>query len=237
MQFPAELLAALTTAKKMVVLTGAGVSAESSIPTFRDTLTGLWERFRAEDLATAAAFRRDPALVWGWYRGRRDRLHPGVHRQASAATTLLLKPFWRSGRDVSHRCTNTIPVGQIHPRPFCRGDFNEEVLSLFEGIEDRPVAEQCRTARQVLAIRPENIEALTVLGVHAESVAERLAILSRAVRIGAEVWKPARGVDWWVHQGTRPFMRALCCYGCPRRCGPRRGRRTVLPRAHMDASG
>ncbi len=51
-------------------LTGAGMSAESGVPTFRDALTGLWARFDAEQLATEAAFRRDPALVWGWYRWR-----------------------------------------------------------------------------------------------------------------------------------------------------------------------
>ena len=58
----------------MAVLTGAGISAESGIPTFRDALTGLWARFRAEELATPEAFARDPALVWSWYRWRRERV-------------------------------------------------------------------------------------------------------------------------------------------------------------------
>lgn len=55
---------------RIAFLTGAGMSAESGVPTFRDALTGLWARFDAEQLATEAAFRRDPALVWGWYRWR-----------------------------------------------------------------------------------------------------------------------------------------------------------------------
>ncbi|GAB6196532.1 NAD-dependent deacylase [Lysobacter xanthus] len=55
---------------RIVFLTGAGMSAESGVPTFRDALTGLWARFDPEQLATAAAFRRDPDLVWGWYRWR-----------------------------------------------------------------------------------------------------------------------------------------------------------------------
>lgn len=55
---------------RLVVLSGAGISAESGIPTFRDALTGLWARFDAERLATEAAFRAEPALVWGWYRWR-----------------------------------------------------------------------------------------------------------------------------------------------------------------------
>jgi NAD-dependent deacetylase len=58
-------------ARHVTVVTGAGVSAESGIPTFRDAQTGLWSRFRAEDLATVEGFRRDPALVWNWYAERR----------------------------------------------------------------------------------------------------------------------------------------------------------------------
>lgn len=59
-----------TPAMRITFLTGAGMSAESGVPTFRDALTGLWARFDAEQLATETAFRRDPALVWGWYRWR-----------------------------------------------------------------------------------------------------------------------------------------------------------------------
>jgi NAD-dependent deacetylase len=54
------------------VLTGAGISAESGIPTFRDALTGLWSKFRPEELATLEAFERDPQLVWQWYEWRRE---------------------------------------------------------------------------------------------------------------------------------------------------------------------
>ncbi len=71
---PASLVSALRSARHVVVFTGAGVSAESGIPTFRDALTGLWERFDPGELATPEAFRRDPALVWGWYEWRRMRV-------------------------------------------------------------------------------------------------------------------------------------------------------------------
>ena len=57
-------------AERVVVLTGAGVSAESGVPTFRGA-GGLWKEYRAEDLATPAAFARDPRLVWEWYGWRR----------------------------------------------------------------------------------------------------------------------------------------------------------------------
>jgi NAD-dependent deacetylase len=55
----------------IAVLTGAGVSAESGVPTFRGE-EGLWRTYRAEELATPGAFRRDPALVWAWYDWRRE---------------------------------------------------------------------------------------------------------------------------------------------------------------------
>jgi NAD-dependent deacetylase len=60
----------LTSAKAITVLTGAGISADSGIPTFRGQ-DGLWRNFRAEDLATPEAFARDPRLVWEWYNWRR----------------------------------------------------------------------------------------------------------------------------------------------------------------------
>ncbi|MFI1194957.1 SIR2 family NAD-dependent protein deacylase [Micromonospora sp. NPDC020750] len=66
-----QAAALLGRAHRVVVFTGAGISAESGVPTFRDALTGFWERFDAQELATAEAFRDDPALVWGWYEWRR----------------------------------------------------------------------------------------------------------------------------------------------------------------------
>jgi NAD-dependent deacetylase len=59
------------TARRIVLLTGAGMSAESGVPTFRDAQTGLWAKFRPEELATEEAFRANPSLVWDWYALRR----------------------------------------------------------------------------------------------------------------------------------------------------------------------
>ncbi len=55
-----------------VVLTGAGVSAESGVPTFRDAASGLWSKYDATELATPQAFQRDPDLVWRFYQYRRQ---------------------------------------------------------------------------------------------------------------------------------------------------------------------
>ena len=69
MNLDARLIERLRTARHIVVVTGAGMSAESGIPTFRGA-GGLWRTHRPEDLATPDAFARDPALVWAWYRSR-----------------------------------------------------------------------------------------------------------------------------------------------------------------------
>ena len=69
---PEALTRALREARHVCVLTGAGISAESGIPTFREAQTGLWENYDPLDLATPEAFLRDPALVWRWYRWRRE---------------------------------------------------------------------------------------------------------------------------------------------------------------------
>ena len=86
-RYSARLTEALRQAKHVAILTGAGVSAESGIPTFRDPLVGLWERFDPGELATPEAFRRDPDLVWGWYEWRRmlvARAQPNAAHRAIA---------------------------------------------------------------------------------------------------------------------------------------------------------
>jgi NAD-dependent deacetylase len=65
------LVTALRRAQHVAVLTGAGISAESGVPTFREAQTGLWAKYNPEELATPQAFRRNPRLVWEWYEWRR----------------------------------------------------------------------------------------------------------------------------------------------------------------------
>lgn len=68
-----EVAALLSQRPRVAVLTGAGISAESGVPTFRGP-DGLWRQFRAEDLATPEAFDRNPQLVWEWYDWRRQKI-------------------------------------------------------------------------------------------------------------------------------------------------------------------
>ena len=74
--------------RNVAVLTGAGISAESGIPTFRGA-DGLWKNFRAEDLATPQAFQRDPALVWEWYEWRRTLIREARPNAAHDAIARL----------------------------------------------------------------------------------------------------------------------------------------------------
>ena len=84
MELPASLISALQNATRPLVLTGAGMSAESGVPTFRDAMNGLWEKFRPEELATPEAFAENPQTVWDWYTERRNNIaearpHAGHH--------------------------------------------------------------------------------------------------------------------------------------------------------------
>lgn len=77
----------LLAARRLVVTTGAGMSKESGIPTFRDAQTGLWARYDPQELATRRGFERDPVLVWTWYAERRamiERAQPHEGHRALA---------------------------------------------------------------------------------------------------------------------------------------------------------
>ena len=69
---PPQLITQLRAAQHVTVLTGAGVSAESGVPTFREAQTGLWAQYDPQELATPHAFRQNPRLVWEWYEWRRE---------------------------------------------------------------------------------------------------------------------------------------------------------------------
>ncbi len=97
-------------AGKIVVLTGAGISAESGMPTFRAPQDGLWSKYRPEELATPGAFARDPELVWGWYRWRRELAR---RAEPNAAHRALARWQRESASDV---CLVTQNVDGLHGR-------------------------------------------------------------------------------------------------------------------------
>lgn len=79
-----KLRDALRKAQRVAVLTGAGVSAESGVPTFRGA-DGLWQNYQATDLATPQAFAKDPGLVWKFYNWRRQLIHGVTFNPAHSA--------------------------------------------------------------------------------------------------------------------------------------------------------
>lgn len=130
----------LRDAARVVVLTGAGVSQESGVPTFRDAQTGLWARFRPEDLATESAFRADSARVWDWYAERRAAI---AQVQPNAGHQALARYAQRHPGKLTLVTQN---VDGLHQRA-----GSPDVLALHGNIfEDRwldPCAQACATDR------------------------------------------------------------------------------------------
>lgn len=83
----------LLNSRSLAVLTGAGISKESGVPTFRDALDGLWARYDPAQLATPGAFARNPKLVWDWYEYRREMVRAAQPNPGHYALTALQKRF------------------------------------------------------------------------------------------------------------------------------------------------
>jgi NAD-dependent deacetylase len=165
-------------AARVVVLTGAGVSAESGVPTFRGP-GGLWGRYRPEDLATPEAFARDPRLVWEWYAWRRQIIAPlppnaahfalaaleertpefllatqnvdGLHAAAGSRRMVEMHgTIWRL------RCTacdyarddREVPLPQVPPLCACGALLRPDVVWFGEGLSEPVVTRAFETARQ-----------------------------------------------------------------------------------------
>src|SRR5262245_44164484 len=156
----------LAAAESVLVLTGAGVSAESGVPTFRGP-EGLWRRHRPEELATPDAFARDPALVWEWYAWRRGviaPLRPNAAHVAIARLEARTKEFLLATQNVDGlhhgagsqrlvelhgslwrvRCTacgeeredRRVPLSELPPRCVCGGLLRPCVVWFGESLPD-----------------------------------------------------------------------------------------------------
>ena len=164
---PKDLNRILRNAKRVVVITGAGISAESGVPTFRGE-DGLWKNYRAEELATPWAFKKDPALVWQWYDWRRgiigkaepnpghltivkmEKFYPeftlitqnvdGLHRKAGSENVIEIHGnLWRV------RCIEEgktfylydVPLKEIPPRCSCGALVRPDVVWFGESLDPR----------------------------------------------------------------------------------------------------
>lgn len=98
----------------LTILTGAGISAESGIPTFRDSKTGLWENHKVEDVATPEAFDRDPDLVHRFYNQRRAAIQKAKPNDAHYALAKLEK-YW-TDNDIGGFLLITQNIDDLHER-------------------------------------------------------------------------------------------------------------------------
>lgn len=133
----------LACAKRVSVLTGAGISAESGVPTFRGP-DGLWNEFRVEELATPEAFARDPKLSWEWYDWRRQKLAhclPHAGHEALVRLEQSVEEFTLVTQNVDglHRRAGSRNVEELHGNIWrvrcmscrhCREDFRAPLPEL-----------------------------------------------------------------------------------------------------------
>jgi NAD-dependent deacetylase len=128
-----ELQVVVSEARHVCVLTGAGISAESGVPTFREAQTGLWSRYDPLDLATPEAFLRDPGLIWRWYRWRRDlvtRVEPNAGHIALADLADLVPRLTLVTQNVDglHQRAGSQEVIEFHGNLFVDRCFAEDCV-------------------------------------------------------------------------------------------------------------
>ncbi|MGB5053169.1 MAG: NAD-dependent deacylase [Nitrospirales bacterium] len=108
----------ITKARSVTVLTGAGISADSGVPTFRGP-EGLWKNYRPEELASPEAFARDPKLVWEWYNWRRELVatkHPNAAHETLVELERRIEHFWLITQNVDglHALAGSQRLSEIH---------------------------------------------------------------------------------------------------------------------------
>ncbi len=138
-----EAATLLKNARSVFVLTGAGISAESGVPTFRGS-DGLWKNYSAEQLATPEAYARDPELVWSWYRWRQDlimKAEPNPGHYAIVRIEKLAQDFLLLTQNVDdlHFRAGSQNVLELHGNIFrtrCTRCGRREKLGAQKGIPD-----------------------------------------------------------------------------------------------------
>lgn len=139
----------LRTARHVTVLTGAGISAESGIPTFRDAQTGLWSHFDPEELASPAGFARNPTLVWRWYAERRVKAcaaqpNPAHYALAELAQRVPQLTLITQNIDGLHQRAGSPDVIELHGslhRARCMADGS--VHTTWDYDEELPLCPDC----------------------------------------------------------------------------------------------
>ena len=138
--FDSGLIAYLKKAKKAAVLTGAGISAESGVPTFRGE-DGIWKKFRAEELANFDAFMKNPDMVWEWYAYRKkmmSEVNPNPGHYALVKMEKFYPDFTLITQNIDnlHRIAGSKKILELHGnirRNYCiecKKQYDDEQLQL-----------------------------------------------------------------------------------------------------------
>ncbi|HEX5726692.1 MAG TPA: NAD-dependent deacylase, partial [Longimicrobiaceae bacterium] len=206
----AEILAG---ARSVLVSTGAGMSKESGIPTFRDAMEGLWAEFDPQELATEAGFRADPRRVWSWYAWRRERItaavpHPGYHALARLERLVPSLVVVTQNVDGLHAAAGSADVVELHGsirRVKCldRGHLLAGEVPVTGEDEDPPPCPVCGSP-----LRPDVVWFGEYLPPGAMERARDLAARSDALLLvgtSGTVW-PAAELPLVAHRAGKPVI-------------------------------
>ncbi len=150
MNFPDSLLNKIVESKQLLFFTGAGVSAESGIETFRGK-GGMWHKYSATDLATPEAFERNPNLVWEWYQHRRKKVRAAKPNSGHYAIAEFEKLFnsvsvVTQNVDNLHNRAGSTDVIELHgniEKNFCSDCGKRFDFITFEEINKVPKCDEC----------------------------------------------------------------------------------------------
>jgi NAD-dependent deacetylase len=192
---PSSLAREIAHAGRLAVLTGAGISAESGVPTFRDAQTGLWAQFDPAELATPSAFANNPKRVWDWYAWRRAlvaRAEPNAGHRALAVIERHAADFVLITQNVDglHQRAGSRRIVEVHGN-IARVKCSREGVIVADWRQDEQVP-RCPGCGSLL--RPDVVwfeEALPPAALEAaEDAARRCAVLL-VVGTSAEVYPAA----------------------------------------------
>jgi NAD-dependent deacetylase len=223
MTIPGGLLDALRAARQVCVLTGSGISAESGVPTFREAQTGLWEQYDPHQLATPEAFLRDPALVWRWYRWRRELVagvepNAGHHALVTLARLVPELTLITQNVDGLHQRAGSDGVIEFHGNLFEDRCFDEGcIVADADMSAEVPVCPGCGGN-----LRPGVVwfgEAIPESAMHAAAAAVSGCDLFFSIGTSALVW-PAAGLAWLKSTSTQPLCRRKRISACRENRGP-----------------
>jgi NAD-dependent deacetylase len=205
MNIPKDIITRITSAQRIAVLTGSGVSKESGIPTFREAQSGLWAQYNPEELATPQAFQRNPKLVWEWYEWRRGLVsqadpNPGHFALVEIARQVPELTLITQNVDGLHQRAGSQGVIELHGNIIRTKCYHEGVI-VESWVEDDSIPPKCPHCGGLL--RPDVVwygEGLPegVIELAVEAAVEADVFLSIGT---SSVVQPAASLPFYARQG------------------------------------